>query len=263
MKIIDCFIFYNELDLMNFRLNILKDIVDTFVIVEANQTFMGKDKPLFSKNLSSLFYDLSGKIVHAVIDLPYRANNLSTAADHQWVNEKFQRDYISRILQYMELDDDDIILLSDLDEIPDPTTISKIREGSIAISVNKLEQDFYYYNLRSKFINTWSHAKVIRHSIFEHLSMSCSDIRAHACDSIPRGGWHLSYFGTKEFIRNKLENFSHSEHNIPETTDLTNIQRCIDTTECVVGKSHEMIYIPLFDNKYLPPEYATYLHMFL
>lgn len=263
MKLIDCFIFYNEVDLLTFRLNILKDIVNTFIIVEANQTFMGKDKPLFSQQLSSLFSDLSGQIIHVVIDLPFRENNLSTAADQQWLNEKFQRNYISQILRELKLDNNDIILLSDIDEIPDPITISKIQDGSISVSVNKLEQDLYYYNLRSRFINKWYHAKVIRHSVFEELRMTCNDIRHHECHSIPQGGWHLSYFGNKEFIRNKLQNFSHSEHNIPETTDLTNIQRCIDKTECLVGKSFEIHSIPLCENQYLPPEYTTYLKMFL
>jgi beta-1,4-mannosyl-glycoprotein beta-1,4-N-acetylglucosaminyltransferase len=263
MKIIDCFTFYNEVDLLKFRLNILKDIVDTFVIVEANQTHMGKDKQLFSKDLSSLFSDLSGQIIHAIIDLPHRAETLNTGANHQWVNEKFQRNHISQIIKSLELHDDDVILISDVDEIPDPTMISKVREGLISVSVNKLEQDFYYYNLRSKFINKWYHAKIIRHSVFEQLRMTCSDIRHRECNSIPRGGWHLSYFGNKEFIRNKLENFAHSEHNIPQTTDLTNIQRCIDKTECLVGKSFKMYSIPLSENKYLPPEYTSYLKMFL
>jgi len=263
MKIIDCFIFYNELDLLKFRLNILKDVVDAFVIIEANQTFMGKDKPLFSQQLSSLFSDLSGQLIHTIVDLPFREHNLSTAADHQWVNEKFQRNYITRVIRSLCLDDNDLILLCDIDEIPDPTTISKIRNGSIPVTINKLEQDFYYYNLRSRFVNKWYHAKIFRYSVFEELCMTCHDIRHHECDSIPRGGWHLSYFGNKEFIRNKLENFAHAEHNTQETTDLTNIQRCIDTTECIVGKTFEMIHIPLSENEYLPPEYSTYLTMFL
>ena len=49
MKIIDCFSFYNELDLLTYRLNLLNDYVDYFVIVEARQTHAGKDKILFFK----------------------------------------------------------------------------------------------------------------------------------------------------------------------------------------------------------------------
>ena len=46
IKIIDCFIFYNELDLLEYRLNILNDVVDYFVIVESTHTFVGKEKVL-------------------------------------------------------------------------------------------------------------------------------------------------------------------------------------------------------------------------
>ena len=47
MKIIDCFIFYNELDLLTYRLNLLNNIVDYFIIVESKHTFVGKEKNLF------------------------------------------------------------------------------------------------------------------------------------------------------------------------------------------------------------------------
>ena len=46
MKIIDCFIFYNELDLLTYRLNLLKNIVDYFIIVESTHTFIGKEKKI-------------------------------------------------------------------------------------------------------------------------------------------------------------------------------------------------------------------------
>ena len=55
MKIIDCFIFYNELDMLTYRLNILNDVVDYFVLVESNHTFVGKEKPLFYQDNKHLF----------------------------------------------------------------------------------------------------------------------------------------------------------------------------------------------------------------
>ena len=47
MKIVDCFIFYNEIDLLNYRLNLLYDIVDYFIIVEATKTHMGNSKKMY------------------------------------------------------------------------------------------------------------------------------------------------------------------------------------------------------------------------
>ena len=49
LKIVDCFIFYNEIDLLSYRLNLLKDVVDYFIIVEATKTFTGKPKEMYFK----------------------------------------------------------------------------------------------------------------------------------------------------------------------------------------------------------------------
>lgn len=74
-KIIDCFIFYNELDLLNYRLNILNEVVDYFILVESIQTFVGKEKPLHynenKKCLKSLKIKLftSSSICHTLIQL--------------------------------------------------------------------------------------------------------------------------------------------------------------------------------------------------
>ena len=262
MKIIDCFIFYNEVDLLRYRLHTLIPVVDHFVIIEANQTFMGMTKELYSAKVTSLLEALEGKLTHMVIDLPFREGVLSTVKDEQWKNERFQRNSIATAIRHLELNDEDIIIISDVDEIPDPDTLYKIKQGEIPITINRLEQDFFYYNLQSKFLNKWYHAKLIRYGLFNIIGKTCDEIRHYECDIISNGGWHLSYFGDKEFIRNKIQNFSHIEHNIPETTDLDNIQRCIDSTECIVGKEFRMIRIPHSENTYLPPKYEIYLNMF-
>lgn len=262
MKIIDCFIFYNEVDLLRYRLRTLNSIVDHFVIIEANQTFMGKPKELYSAKVSSLLEEFNGKLTHMIINLPFREGALSTNKDEQWKNENFQRNSIGTALKQLPLKDDDIIIISDVDEIPDPNTLYMIKCEEIHVTINCLEQDFFYYNLQSKFLNKWYHAKLIRYGLFKKIGKTCDEIRHYDCVTISPGGWHLSYFGDKEFIRNKIQNFSHAEHNIPETIDLDNIQRCIDSTECIVGKEFRMTRIPLSENNYLPPNYERYLNMF-
>ena len=54
-KIVDCFTFYNELDMLTYRLNILNDVVDYFVLVESIHTHIGKEKPLFYQENKQLF----------------------------------------------------------------------------------------------------------------------------------------------------------------------------------------------------------------
>ena len=67
MKIIDCFIFYNELDLLTYRLNLLNNIVDYFIIVESTHTFVGKEKKLFFDENKHLFENFNNKIIFLTI----------------------------------------------------------------------------------------------------------------------------------------------------------------------------------------------------
>ena len=67
MKIIDSFIFYNELDMLKYRLSLLNDYVDYFVLVESNYTHSGKLKELFYEKNKELFAEFNHKIVHKMI----------------------------------------------------------------------------------------------------------------------------------------------------------------------------------------------------
>ena len=73
--------FYNELDLLEIRLNILDSVVDKFVIVEATETFMGQPKPLYYEENKERFVKWKDKIVHYVVDdYPFDESILSTEA---------------------------------------------------------------------------------------------------------------------------------------------------------------------------------------
>jgi beta-1,4-mannosyl-glycoprotein beta-1,4-N-acetylglucosaminyltransferase len=136
-RIIDCFLFYNEFDIINYRLNVLNDIVDYFVIIEATNTFSGKDKPLFSNNLKELFELYKDKIIHIVVeDTPYKYPNINYANKEQWTNEIHQRNCIKRGLDKLNLLDEDFIIIADVDEIPDPTTLQLIKNNTIPVYIN-------------------------------------------------------------------------------------------------------------------------------
>jgi len=263
MKVIDCFTFYNELTLLEYRLATLADVVDYFILVEAQQTFMGNHKELYYLNNKERFSKYKDKIIHVVVDLPYKSNKLNTGKDDQWKNEEFQRNCIIRGLSRIDLEGQDIILISDIDEIPDPATLKRVLNGELPISIHNLEQDFYYYNLYSLFENKWTFPKILSFGTFEELGLPINSIRHYKCSSIQRGGWHLSYFGDKHFIQNKLQNFSHTEHNTPTTTNLDTIQWHIDNTECIVGHQFKMKRVPLNENEYPPPDADIYLRAFI
>ena len=145
MKIIDCFIFYNELDLLTYRFNLLNNIVDYFIIVESTHTFIGKEKKLFFNENKHLFENFRNKIIHIIVDdFPYKYHNVNICNNDVWNNEYFQRNAISRGINYIkDLSEYDLIIISDLDEIPHPYTLDKIKKGDMIVDINALEMDFY------------------------------------------------------------------------------------------------------------------------
>jgi hypothetical protein len=78
-------------------------------------------------------------------------------------------------------------------------------------------------------------------------------------DKIEKGGWHLSYFGNVNFIKNKLMNFAHQEYNTSYFTDLSSIDIAIRENRNLFDRNEKVYRIELCDNKYLPIDYAKYL----
>jgi beta-1,4-mannosyl-glycoprotein beta-1,4-N-acetylglucosaminyltransferase len=266
-KIVDCFIFYNELDMLTYRLNLLYNIVDYFIIIEARQTHVGANKILYFNENKHLFQQFSDKIIHIIINLPFTKDTINISRGDQWVNEKYQRNCIANGLKHIDnqLSPDDVIIIADLDEIPDPIMLEKIKRNGLAKDIVRLEQDFYYYNLNNKRNEKWYHCKMLKVSKYKELNISCDDIRFFACDTIPNAGWHLSYFGNNEFIKNKLENFAHQEYNSSNYTDTSQIQNKIDNNLDLFNRDpsiNSIIKLDICDNNYLPPLYDKFLKSF-
>jgi beta-1,4-mannosyl-glycoprotein beta-1,4-N-acetylglucosaminyltransferase len=241
MKIIDCFIFYNELNLLEYRLNFLGPNVDYFILVESNKTFVGNDKPFYFSDNSERFNAFKEKIIHVVIEEIPDVN--------PWKNEERQRNGIDIGIKKLELVDEDLIFISDVDEIPDfKNILPKIESGDQAYC---LEQDMYYYNLQCKMKGKWGWAKVITFGQYKKNPYPHS-IRNTGYKSIPLGGWHFSYFGDVKFIRNKIMNFSHTEYSKGHFIEEQFIQRCIVGKRDLFGQSN---FISIEQNDYLPDNF--------
>jgi beta-1,4-mannosyl-glycoprotein beta-1,4-N-acetylglucosaminyltransferase len=266
IKIIDCFTFYNELDVLTYRLNVLNDVVDYFVIVESTHTFTGREKQLSFNENKQLFSEFNNKIIHIIVDdIPHKYPNINIDQNEQWINETFQRDAISRGLDLInDLNDRDCIIISDLDEISDPSTLSKIKNNDIFVTVNKLEQDMYYYNLNTRYRIKWYFSKILSYEKYKELGITCANIRSYSNSPIiSNGGWHLSYFGDFIFIQNKIQNFSHQEFNRPEYTDLNKIEERVKISEDLYDRRRcKFDRIEIKDNNYLPTKYEKYLTNF-
>lgn len=262
MKIIDGFIFYNELQLLNYRLHLLYDVVDKFIIVESTHTFMGTPKPLYFKENDHLFTKFNSKIVHIVVDnMPHVPPKVEF--NEQWNNEHYQRNCIQIGIQSLLPAPEDIILITDVDEIPDPRTLMTIKRGEIPISFAMLAMDLYFYNLNHRAPYRWCHPKVLSYREYTRLSLPCSKLRM--TDQLPcimNGGWHLSYFGSPLFIQNKIKVFSHQEFNLEEHTNLSVIEQRMTSNLDLYNRGYDPVYISIRDNTYLPLGYEAYLFQF-
>ena len=240
--IFDCFIFYNELELLKYRLSLLKETVDYFVLVESKFTFAGNPKELYYNK--DVFKDFN--IIHILVEnIPYP----NPTPEQVWKNEKHQRNCIS--LAFDKCNSDDYIIISDVDEIPDPETL-KIIKNKNTLNVGQFEQDFYYYNLESRMDHQWYFSKILRYSFFREMGLSCDSIRYTLFETIPHGGWHLSYFGTPDFIRNKIQNFSHQEYNVETFTNVNSIKNKIENK---IDLFNRPINLLPPNKEYLPPNF--------
>jgi len=268
MKIIDAFIFYNELDMLEYRLSTLYKVVDYFVLVESTRTHAGKEKPLFYSENKVRYEKYADKIIHVVdnglLEKPIHDYS-KKRMDDVWRNENHQRKSIDLGIKKIQMNEEDLIMVSDVDEIPDPNMLMEINFSNKKIDYANLCQDFYYYNLTYK--NTsedWKFAKIMsyRHyvEIFERNPQCCRDIPS--VRNIRPAGWHLSYFGDSRFIKNKIEQFAHQEFNQEQFTNIENIDKCIETGDDLFARSYaNCLKIPLSENRYLPPNHEFFNHL--
>lgn len=272
-KIIDCFLFCNEVELLKYRLSILDESVDYFVLVESTTTFTGHPKDLYYKKNRKQFERYNKKIIHIVVnDMPFLQPVIDFSNNEQWKNEYYQRDSISRGLKILEekegdkqLTDDDYIMISDVDEIPDPDTLKQIKEKNIPIKAVRLQQGYYYYNLNTKFISDWYYAVMLSYSHFKTLNISPEACRHASLFSVmENGGWHLSYFGDIKTIQKKLNSFSHQQYNNETYNTKSHIEECIRNSTDIFerGKNHEIEILPISENPYLPTKFETFLSRF-
>ena len=127
MLIIDAFPFFNELDVLEFRLTELNDYVDYFILVESTKTFSNKDKILYFNENKERYTKFLDKIIHVIVtDNP-------TDCD-AWSIEKFQRDCLVRGFKKIpNLKESDIIISTDCDEVISTHILKKIRNNEIII----------------------------------------------------------------------------------------------------------------------------------
>lgn len=206
--IYDCFLFFNEDDLLRIHLEELHDSVDFFVIVEANQTFSGRQKEFHFENIKHLYTKFLDKIIYIPISEPI-------AGDDPWARETFQRNQIMRGLQ--QCNDNDIIIIGDVDEIVRSRSVPSLTAEleNKPISVIGCSCDFYRWFLNRKDPSLWVGPAITTYKILR--TSTPNEIRSMRNSYIVQdAGWHFSNMGGLAIFLDKIRSFSHFKECCPE-----------------------------------------------
>jgi beta-1,4-mannosyl-glycoprotein beta-1,4-N-acetylglucosaminyltransferase len=222
-RFVDACILYNEIDLLKLRLEELWDQVDFFVVVEADSTFAGQSKPYFFLDHRAQFRPYKDKLIYrAIANLPPIPRPDEEA---RWLRESVQRGAITGVISELNLSPNDIVVLSDVDEIPRPDRVERLPQFLIELEYAIFVQaNFrgYVNNASSAALNGANWTGSVASRVRTFLREGAQQIRYGNNKSgrilvnrstdycyIDGGGWHFSSFGGPEAFWLKAANFSH------------------------------------------------------
>lgn len=240
-KIFDCITFYNENLLVNSRFEILKDVVDYFVIIESSFDHKGDKKEINFKLLNPKFKD---KVRHYVIK-----DNFTLLHDG-WDIESFQREKILEFIK--DASNDDYIMYSDSDEIPNP---KKLENFSLKKKYAVFLQKFYVYkiNVFNKFETPWQGTRICKKKYLKSITFLRKKIKLEnlkkafwklqyekSIEFIENGGWHFNNLYNSEIISKKLQNIKHVDRGLKNVhIDRDIIEKKILNLEDVFHRNHK------------------------
>ena len=242
MAIYDCFQYFNEDHVLDLRFNVLNEKVDCFVISESTKTHQGKEKKLnFNINNFSKF---KHKIKYIVADYQKKINFKNHAGGESLV-EQHQRNSLSAGLS--GADDNDLIILSDSDEIPDLTKLNQVKKKTKFTAFSQM-MFMYKLNLQNVDESNWIGSKMCLKKNFpapqELRNMKFKKYPFWRLDKfgiqIIEGGWHFSFLQKPSDIAKKIKSFSHGEFNKNEITDEIKIKEKILNNEDIFGRGFKL-----------------------
>jgi beta-1,4-mannosyl-glycoprotein beta-1,4-N-acetylglucosaminyltransferase len=246
MNIYDCFLFYNEFDLLELRLKELYDHVDHIVIIESDHTLTNHPKPyLFEQNRSRY-----GRWLEKIIHIKHK----SSCHSDPWQNVYDQRNALARGIESSK--DDDIIIFNDVDEIIRASAIDYIRNHNHAV-IYGLHMPLFNFKFNFMRVdpgpyNVWTTAaradwtkkfggQMVRNQLpnlnnlpFEyrwnqHDYVYWTVGNSHVID---HGGWHFGYLGNNDWLHDKARNTVHQEDNTKEFFQQLDVEKSIQEKKC-------------------------------
>lgn len=217
--------FFNELDLLELRLEQHNSFVDKFIIIEANSTHSCIPKPYILEESYGRFAKFHDKIIYTKINFNdknkyniiswNKSNNINMNKDI-WSNENFQRNYSLVVLKNQLANDEDIIISSDLDEIIDTHTMTMAKDLLSSYEIIKCRQKHYAYKLNLYCGDDTVGPKILKYNKFKSIDPSL--LREFDIGHEIRGGWHFSFLSEDiDNVYKKFISFSHSFQNLDVT----------------------------------------------
>ena len=254
MKIFDCFMYFDEEVVLDVRLNTLDKYVDYFVIVESSFTHKGDNRNLmfnhnkfekFKNKIIYLVYDKQPKGIEAVNENDSENEKSRKYILNAALRENGQRNFIQNGLNKAE--DNDIILISDVDEIPN---LSEVNFNNISEKIIMFHQDMFYYKFDLKIPNLlWTGTKGCRKKYLLspqwlrnvkdrkyfpfRIDILFSEKKYSSIKFISNGGWHFSYIKTAEEIEHKLKSYLHHREFDEQSLSVEEIQNIIENKKAI------------------------------
>ncbi len=254
MKIFDCFMYFDEEVVLDVRLNTLDKYVDYFVIVESSFTHKGDNKNLmfnhnkfekFKNKIIYLVYDKQPKGIEVVNENDSEGEKSRKYILNAALRENGQRNFIQNGLNKAE--DNDIILISDVDEIPN---LSEVNFNNISEKIIMFHQDMFYYKFDLKIPNLlWTGTKGCRKKYLLspqwlrnvkdrkyfpfRIDILFSEKKYSSIKFISNGGWHFSNIKTAEEIEYKLKSYLHHREFDEQSLSVEEIQNIIENKKAI------------------------------
>ena len=202
MALIDTFMFYNEYDILELRLEVLDRYVDRFVLVESEVNHVGGPKELFFQKNKERYAKWLHKIEHIIVTAEE-----SPKDENPWSREKYQRECILRGLG--DVPNESIIMVSDVDEIPD---LSIVPFEKLPHVLNSVHMWMFEYSLDYLFTGEpWFGTVITTAELFKRVGPNALRDGRWKFPVIRYAGWHLSSFGSPEHVCNKMHTFAHAK----------------------------------------------------
>jgi len=259
-KIYDCITFFQENLQAELRFNILDSIVDKFIVCESRYDHRGIEKKInFNK---SIFPKFENKINHLILEEKFQTKNIP------WQNQAFQREYLFNGLK--KADENDLIMFSDPDEIPNPKKLKNIKmKKKYAIFLQNMYT--YKFNIFNQYESLWEGTRICKKKDLKSIDWLRQKVLAkntkypfwridkeRDIELIENGGWHFNYLLTPVQISKKLKSLAATEWDFGENItkeeffSIKNIEEKINDQKDLFNRNHNYKKINIDDSF---PEY--------